>query len=632
MCGIAGQLRFDGSPVNRTLLDAMADLEVHRGPDASGSWTSGSVGLAHRRLAIIDLTEQGQQPMPNEDSTVWVTFNGEIYNFQELRRELVGKGHVFRSSSDTEVIVHLYEEEGPNLVDRLRGMYAFGIWDARAEILVLARDRVGKKPLFYHCGPSALTFASEVGCLFASSEVPRRPNELAIHHYLTYQYVPSPLSAFEDIRKLEPGHVLTCTREGHVLDRRYWRLDFRDKSDISEVEALERADELIREAVGIRMISDVPLGAFLSGGVDSSLVVAMMAERSSGPVRTFSIGFTDGQFNELPYARQVAERYGTSHTEFVIRPDAIEVLPALVRHYGEPFADSSALPSYYLAQMTRKHVTVALNGDGGDESFGGYARYVYAAKYKGFAVLPRRVRDALRGSLPLHALSLTQPVSRKVRRLLEMILTGGELRYLDSMSYFLTGQKCDIYSQEFGDRYGPVDSNELLYQKFASVLASNWTERLLAVDVESYLPDDLLVKVDIASMANSLEARSPLLDQRVMEFAAALPLHLKVRGTETKYLLKRLAERYVPAEVIYRPKMGFGVPIGAWFRGELSSYVKDVLLDSRSLSRGYFDMAAIQRLISVHEQGIEDKGPQLWALLCLELWHQEFIDSTLGRR
>lgn len=628
MCGFVGRLNFDGSPVSAGLVDAMRDLQVHRGPDSQGTWTDGPVGLGFRRLAIIDLTDCGAQPMSNEDGTVVIAFNGEIYNFQALRAELVAKGHTFRSHSDTEVIIHLYEEMGPRVVERLRGMFAFAVWDARERRMLLARDRVGKKPLFYHVGSQGIAFASEVRSLFADPRVPRTPDYTAIHHYLTYQYVPSPWSAFEGVNCLPPGHVMVVRDDGTQTIERYWKLDYSDKVSISEGDAIDRVTEIIMEATRLRMIADVPLGAFLSGGVDSSVVVAAMAMQSSDPVKTFTVGFREQAYNEAPYARQVAERYGTEHTELTVEPDAIDVLPKLVWHYGNPFADSSALPSYYVAEMTRRYVTVALNGDGGDESFGGYMRYVNWMSMRGFDAVPASIRDALRHLVPPPKGLPSGPFTRKARRATELFLGGPEARYAEFMSYFTNRDKALLYTPEFLERTREADSVDLLRATWAGVSGRTDVDRLLGSDVATYLPDDLLVKVDIATMANSLEARSPLLDQELMEFAARLPDSYKVRGDETKYLLKRVAERLIPREVIYRPKMGFGVPLVDWFRGELAGYVSDVLLDPVSIDRGLFRRDTVERFLRGHREGTADYSYRIWALLMLELWFRTYIDRS----
>lgn len=628
MCGFVGRFNFDGSPVSAELIDAMRDLQVHRGPDSAGTWVDGAVGLGFRRLAIIDLSEHAAQPMANEDGSAVIAFNGEIYNFEALREELVAGGHVFRSQSDTEVIIHLYEEMGASVVERLRGMFAFAIWDARKRRLVLARDRVGKKPLFYHADSRGIAFASEVRSLFADPRVPRAPDYTAIHHYLTYQYVPNPWSAFEGIGCLPPGHVMEVSEDGALTTACYWSLDYSDKLDISEGDAIDRVTEIIMEATRLRMVSDVPLGAFLSGGVDSSVVVAAMAMQSADPVKTFTVGFKEQTHNEAPYARRVAARYATDHTELLVEPNAIDILPKLVWHYGNPFADSSALPSYYVAEMTRRYVTVALNGDGGDESFGGYERYARFLAMRGFDSVPGPLRDAVLNLAPAPKGLPANWFTRKARRAGELYLGGPEARYAELVSYFANREKAVLYAPEFLEHTRSVDSIDLMRAAWKAVRGGSDVDKLLGSDVATYLPDDLLVKVDIATMANSLEARSPLLDQELMEFTARLPDEYKVRGGETKYLLKRVAERMVPHEVIHRPKMGFGVPLVDWFRGELAGYVGDVLLDPSSIDRGLFRRDTVERYLRDHREGRADYSYRIWALLMLELWFRTYIDRS----
>lgn len=628
MCGFVGRLNFDGAPVARETIEVMRDLQVHRGPDAAGLWIDGPVGLGFRRLAIIDLSSCGEQPMGNEDGSIVIAFNGEIYNFKELRQELVSKGHRFRSHSDTEVILHMYEECGTRVVERLRGMFAFAIWDSKKRRLVIARDRVGKKPLFYHMDSRGISFSSEVRSLFADPRVPRTPDYTAIHHYLTYQYVPSPWSAFKGVRCLPPASVMVVDARGESTIERYWKLQYADKIAVTEDEAIERVTELVMEATRLRMVADVPLGAFLSGGVDSSVVVAAMATQSSEPVRTFTIGFREQKYNEAPFARTVAERYGTEHTELTVEPDAIHVLPKLVWHYGNPFADSSAIPSFYVAELTRRFVTVALNGDGGDESFGGYERYAMFMAMRRWDLVPASIRDRVRTMVPPLRTVPAAPLTRKAHRAGELLLGGPEARYAEFMAYFSARDKAALYTPEFLERTRGADSVELLRAAWGEVRATDDVDRLLGSDVAMYLPDDLLVKVDIATMASSLEARSPLLDHRLMEYAASLPVDLKVRAGETKYLLKKVAERLIPREVIYRPKMGFAVPVNEWFRGELAGYVRDVLLDDAAMDRGLFTRAGVEGLLQEHSSGRADHGYRIYALLMLELWFRTYIDRS----
>ncbi|HKP13637.1 MAG TPA: asparagine synthase (glutamine-hydrolyzing), partial [Blastocatellia bacterium] len=583
-----------------------------------------SVGLGMRRLAIIDLNT-GHQPIHNEDGSVWVVLNGEIYNYRELRAELEARGHHFSTQTDTEVIVHAYEEYGDGVPKRLRGMFAFALWDARRERLLLARDRVGKKPLLYSINAGRLVFASEFQALLAHPDVSREVNPEAIADYLSFLCVPAPQTAFRAIRKLEPAHTLVW-QNGEVKVEPYWSLDFKGKIKITEAEAGERAIELLREAVRVRLMSDVPLGAFLSGGVDSSAVVALMSEMSPGRVKTFSIGFDEKDFSEIRHARRVATHFDTEHHEFVVRPQAIEVLPTLVRHYGEPYADSSAIPTYYLAKMTRRHVTVALNGDGGDECFAGYERYAAMRLANRYQRLPRFVRtqviERALGAIPAAGVSRSRLA--KARRFAEVMSRPAGERYLRWTSAINDELKLELCTREFLAQTRPALRHVAPW--FAGNGEMDVVDRALAADTFNYLPNDLLVKVDIASMAASLEARSPFLDHHLLEFAASLPASFKLRRLTTKALLKRALRGVVPAENLTRAKMGFGVPIGHWFRNELKGYLADAILSERALGRGYFNREVIKHLTHEHTSGRRDYAHQLWTLLMLELWHREFVD------
>jgi asparagine synthase (glutamine-hydrolysing) len=579
-----------------------------------------------RRLAIIDLVT-GKQPIHNEDETVWVILNGEIYNFSELRAELESKGHRFYTNSDTEAIAHAYEEYGTDVPQYLRGMFAFALWDAKKQRLLLARDRVGKKPLLYSLVGDKLIFASEFQAILQHPDVSREINFDALNQYLSFICVPAPQTAFRSVNKLEPGHVLVW-QNGAVEISRYWSLDFSRKINISEREAGERAVDLLRDAVRVRLMSDVPLGAFLSGGIDSSAIVALMSELSTGRVKTFSIGFEEQSFSEIEHARRIAERFGTEHHELVVKPDALEVLPALVRHYGEPYADSSAIPTYYLSKMTREHVTVALSGDGGDECFAGYERYAAMRIAEGYNRLPRmlkeRVLEPAIAALP--AASATRSRYGRVRRLLGVMGQERTEQYLTLTCGFNEEMKAELYTPEFRGR--TAEASPLTYMKpwFSGNGELDIIDRLMMADTSNYLPNDLLVKVDIASMAVSLEARAPFLDHHVMEFAASLPPGYRLRGLTTKSLLKRALKGLLPDETLTRRKMGFGVPISHWFRGELKGFLSDTILSDKALGRGYFTPAVVRRLVDQHAIGRRDYAPQLWTLLMLELWHREFID------
>ena len=628
MCGIVGIVdRRRRAPVDEVVLARMCEAFRHRGPDEDGFYQGTGVGLAMRRLAIIDL-KSGQQPMHNAARTAWIVFNGEIYNYKEVRAELVRRGHTFQTDCDTEVVVHAYDEYGADCPKYLRGMFAFAIWDERREELFLARDRVGKKPLLYAHVGDELIFGSEFSALLLHPRVSREIDREAIHHYLTFMCVPAPLTAYRDIRKLEPGHSLRYTRDGEIKLERYWQPDFSKKVRLSEEEAGERAIELLREAVRVRLMSEVPLGAFLSGGVDSSAVVALMSEVSSTPVKTFSIGFEEQDFSELHHARRVAEHVGAEHHEFIVRPDAMEVLPLLVEHYGEPYADSSAIPTYYVARETRRHVTVALNGDGGDECFAGYERYAamkIAGKYRG---VPNFLREGLiKNAVALYPTSMTRRSrARDLKRFLDAASLPTVERYLRWVSVLDTQAKDELYTADFRSEMRGYDPAAFLAPWFAQANGAGVVDASLLADTMTYLPNDLLVKVDIASMAVSLEARSPFLDHHVIEFAASLPENLKLRGLTTKYLLKRVLAKLLPAENLSRRKMGFGVPVGHWLRGEMQPFLRQTLLAEKALGRGFFQPAAVTRMVELHTRGERDYAQQLWTLLMLELWFQRFID------
>jgi asparagine synthase (glutamine-hydrolysing) len=635
MCGIAGLVDLRRRPTDPADVELLCGRLVHRGPDDLGVHVVGETGLGQRRLSIIDLTG-GRQPMANEDGSIWVTFNGEIYNFQELRPALESRGHRFATRSDTEAILHSYEERGDNCVDGLRGMFAFALWDARRRRLLLARDRVGKKPLYYAIADGRFLFASELQALVAHPSVPRAIDPTAIDDYLTYGYIPSPKTAFLGVSKLPPAHTLSLELgddgEAPRLEvRRYWDLPYGPKLALHEHEAEEALLEQLTEAVRLRMIADVPLGALLSGGIDSSLVVALMSRLSDRPVKTFSIGFDERDFNELPYARLVAERYATDHHELIVRPDALDVLPRLVHQYGEPFADSSAVPSYYVAQLTRQHVKVALSGDGGDESFAGYERYFGSL----LAETYRRVPQVVRGRLIEPLASLVPDSGRRrarlaqAKRFLNVASQPLDRRYLRWVSYFSPAEKANLYQDGFRAELDGLDAGSWLIGLLAEAHAegASHLDALLAADVRSYLPEDLLVKMDIATMACSLEARSPLLDHKLMEFSARLPVRLKLAGRTSKVLLRRVARRLLPGQVLARRKMGFGVPVGEWMRGVLRPMIQDLLLSPGARCHDWVRPQAIQALMDAHLERSADHTAKLWSLLWLELWAREFVSG-----
>lgn len=626
MCGFVGEFKFNGQNVDENTLNKMRDCLQHRGPNDSGAFCQGSIGLGFRRLSILDLSPAGHQPMSNEDGTVWIVFNGEIYNFQELRLELEKKGHKFKSNTDTETIIHLYEEEGEQCLQKLRGMFAFAIWDSRRQQLFIARDRIGKKPLKYYIDNDGIVFASELKAILKHPRVSKEPDPLAIHHYLTLQYVPAPLTGFKNIRKLKPAHYLLI-KKNHIEERKYWDLNFNLKKQKSEEEWKCDILKSFEESVKLRLISDVPLGAFLSGGIDSSAVVGMMAKHSAKPVKTFSIGFNEATHNELPYARMIAKQFGTDHTEFIVEPKAVDILPKIAYHYEEPYADSSALPTYYLSEMTRRYVTVALNGDGGDENFAGYERYpifLFADQMRRIVPFPiRRGLKSIAGIVQrVHPTTLTD----RGLRFLSSLENDPARRYLEYMQYFSDESKSAIYHPEFLSQTQKQRTTDLMAEKFNESGTKDALDQLLYADIMSYLPDDLLVKVDIASMAVSLEARSPLLDHIFMELAASIPASFKVCGNQKKLIFRNALRGFIPDQILDRRKMGFGVPIEHWFRGSLNGYIREHLLDGRFARRNIVKQQFVSELVEKHTKGKINYANQLWALLMLELWFEEFFD------
>jgi len=631
MCGIAGKFNFDPQrAVDATRLSAMTDVLSHRGPDANGFYIGGGVGLGHRRLSIIDLAT-GAQPLSNEDGTVWVTFNGEIYNFAEVRRELQQAGHRFRTNSDTEVIVHAYEQWGEQSVERFRGMFAYALWDEPRRRLVLVRDRVGVKPLYYSANPAGITFGSEIKALLEDPDVPRAWSPEAIDCYLALQYVPCPQTIYRNIWKLPAGHMLIA-ESGRATIRRYWDLTFTgDGNAAREAEYLDRLDALVTESVKLRLVSDVPLGAFLSGGIDSSLVVAAMTQSagsSKHDVITTSVGFDESAFNELEHARIVAKHLGTRQYERIVRPDIVDVLPKLAWHFDEPFADSSAVPTYYVSAAAREHVTVALSGDGGDELWAGYARHrverMELAARRRLGSLGSRITGRLAGRLPLAV--------KGARSLRHLAMTPAQACAEKHAYGLFDGERQSLYAADFAESVRDVDPFAGFRLAYQSCPSTDPLDRALYVDVKTYLVDDIMTKVDRMSMAVSLEAREPLLDHRLLEFAATVPTALKLKNGRTKYLLRRLLERRVPASIVDRPKHGFEAPTGEWLRGPLAPMVNDLLFDGRLRDRGIFNHAALSTMWGAHRGGTEDHRHRLWSLLMLELWFRRFADSASADR
>lgn len=600
----------------------MCDAMVHRGPDDHGLREDGPCVLGHRRLSIIDLRHEGAQPMTNEDDTIAVVVNGEFYNFVELREGLEQRGHRFKSRSDSEVALHLYEEHGVDFLDHLRGMFALALWDGPRRRLILARDRFGQKPLYYHAGPRGLVFASELGGLVASQCFEKRQDLDAIDSFIAMQYIPAPRTAYQGVKKLPMGHRLIC-ENGLVREPEpYFALRFDEPREGSVEELTHELLEMLEEAVRIRMVSDVPLGAFLSGGVDSSLIVALMARQSSRPVKTFSVGFTSRNFSELPYAKMVAERYDTDHHEMIVEPNMASVVPQLVRHYGEPFADTSALPTWYLCEYTRTGVTVALSGDAGDEAFGGYRRYMHTRTSRAIHQMPWPLPQMAARILS----NIPTPQAQEVRDYGERLMQPEHVRFLGLSAPIPHKDRMAIYTPAMRERFAE-DQMAIEYKRlFEESRAKDPINRVIDVDIQTYLTGNGLTKVDIASMAHSLEVRQPLVDHEVMQFAASLPGSMKIRGLTTKYLLRQVAADLLPRRILTRPKQGFSVPIDRWMREDLAPLSQDVLLDQRARERGVLEPAAIESLLAKQQRG-EPRGFQIWSLMILELWYRECLEA-----
>jgi len=629
MCGLTGKIYFNDQAVSETDILAMNEKILHRGPDDGGVYISPDqkVGLGHRRLSIIDLSPLGHQPMRYIDRYE-IVFNGEVYNFQEKRNMLEKEGYTFKSHSDTEVLMALYDKFGKKCLEHMRGMFAFAIYDEQEKTIFCARDRVGKKPFKYYLDENVFMFASELKAILTQKEYQKEPDYVAIHHYLTYQYVPAPLTGFKDIQKLEAAHFLFIDLKTKKVEKeRYWKLDYSKKLNLSEDEWKKRIMAKLEESVKLRMIADVPLGAFLSGGIDSSAIVALMSKLSDQPVKTFSIGFSEEKYNELKYARQIAKKFKTDHKEFIVKPDAISMLPKLVYHYEEPYADSSALPTYYVSKMTRDFVTVALNGDGGDENFAGYGRY----SVQKFGLWYDKI-------MPLHKY-LVLPISKFLAKNIQntffdraylfakTLSEKYNYRYLNYIRYFSNKLKDKIYTDNFKQKVIGLDSCDIVAKKFNEAGTKNKMDQCLFADFTTYLPNDLMVKVDIDSMTVALEGRSPFLDHEMLELTAQIPFDLKLKGLNNKkYILKEALRGLVPDSVMFRPKMGFGVPIDTWFRGELKDFAYNTLLSEKAISRGVFKKEALKAILDEHNNTQISHAYRIWALITLELWFQQYFD------
>ena len=633
MCGIVGAVNWG----DRETVLAMTEALAHRGPDDQGLWEGRSVGgawagLGHRRLSILDLSQASHQPMSSEDGRFWIVYNGELYNYRELRQGLLEKGHRFQSNSDTEVILHLYQAFGEGCLERLRGMFAFGVWDREREEMFLARDRIGVKPLYYAERGGRLLFASELKAILKHPEIGRQVDFAALHEYLTYLYIPPPRTIYKDIQSLPPGHFLVW-RKGRVAQKeRYWRLP-EDRLDGDEVELTDRLRALLEESVRLRMISDVPVGAFLSGGIDSSGIVGLMARQTSHPVQTFSIGFGARAhlYNELDYAKRVAERFGTDHHEIVVEPDAVSLLPEMVRGFDEPFGNPTAFLVYLLSAFTRRHVTVALAGDGGDEVFGGYPRYKGAALSGLFRAIPRWMRRAT--FEPVAALlpesSRGRHGLRRFREFVQGSALAPEEMYCHWVTYYTEDMKTELYSPETLSRVGaqiPFDFLKAIFREAERRGRNTLFDRITAVDLQSFLPCNLLAYSDRMSMAHGLEVRVPFTDHKLIEFVTRLPATLRLRGMQDKYLLKRALGDLLPESVLKRKKLGFNPPMALWLKEDLHDLVRDCLSEEVVRRRGYFRPEAVRSLIVQHQSGRRDLSLHLWALLVFEIWHRMYID------
>jgi len=631
MSGICGVVSSDPRDrIDPGILATMRHTLRHRGPDDEGLYIGPGVGLGHRRLSIIDLGSEGRQPIVNEDQSVYIVCNGEIYNHGEIRPWLQKRGHRFRSHTGAEVVLHLYEELGTRCVEELRGMFAFAIWDERARRLLLARDRLGEKPLYYRFDGRHLIFASEVKALLAHPSVRTEPDAAGIDQYLTLGYLLGSQSAFSGVRKLAPAHYLTF-ENARVKERRYWQLKYEPKHKITDEEARGEILARLTESVSIRLASEVPLGAFLSGGVDSSAVVALMSYLGQRHLKTFSIGFKDSDYDETRYARMIAAAFSTDHHEFIIEPpSAEEVISELAWHYDEPYADSSAIPVYYLSKLARPYVTVALNGDAGDENFAGYRRYAIAMLAYHLRNVPAPLRRVVGAgvSAGYSVVASTQRLKRRMGLLIDMLGRDWKSLYSGLMTVFDDDEKHLLYTGDFA-AHAKLPSLSSLYDESQ---AADPLDSTLSVDVRSYLPDDLLVKVDRATMAAGLEARSPMLDHQFMEFVARLPARLKMNWREPagKSIFKSSLRGIVPDPILTRSKMGFGVPLDRWMRGNWQDLLRDVLLSPVASNRGYFHRHRIKTLIDEHTAGTRDRQTQLWSLMMLEMWHRTFIDQSIA--
>jgi len=618
MCGIVGIAGFGEKPVFLNEVETMCDAIYHRGPDDCGYYEAPEVVLGMRRLSIIDL-HSGHQPIGNEDRSVWVVFNGEIYNFRELRKDLEAQGHRFSTATDTEVIVHSYEQYGLRCVDRFRGMFAFALWDERRRRLLIARDRLGIKPLYYGMVKGRLVFASELKAILRLPEVDRTLDWRSVSHLFSFLTTPKDAAIVAGIKKLEPGHLMVCSAGREPLIERYWDVEFRPDHSKSERDFQEEFRALLEESVRLRLIADVPLGAFLSGGLDSSSVVATMARLCPQPVKTFSIGFEEAEYSELDSARKVATHFGTDHYELTLAPDVLSVIDDITAFLDEPFGDSSAIPTYMVSKLAAEHVKVVLSGDGGDELFAGYDKYLVEQRERRHP-LPALVRRAM----GMAARCIPEGV--RGANYLRHFSLDGPARYLDASTLFRADQKEHLFTRAFASSMQACDPTAARLREMAAG-RGDWLSQLQLNDLKNYLPLDILTKVDRMSMAHSIEARVPLLDHKLVEFAATVPAEMRLRGGTTKYIFKQAMRGILPDEIIDRPKRGFAIPLGQWFRGKLEGFASDLLLSSASRQRGVLNPLYIKKLLAMHRQG-RNLDMQLWTLISFEMWCRKFLDPA----
>lgn len=635
MCGICGQFNFrKENRVETADIRRMCRVITHRGPDDEGVYVKDNVGIGMRRLSIIDLVS-GHQPLSNEDGTVWIVFNGEIYNYKEVRQQLIQLGHKFATNSDTETIVHAYEEYGVNCPEKLNGMFAFAIWDSRKNRFFIARDRIGIKPLYYYQDRERLVFGSELKSILQIKDIPRRVNPQALNNFLTFEYIAAPLSIFEGIQKLKPGHSLLWDN-GKISIRKYWDLQYGINKITSEAEICEELESLLQDSIRIRLMSDVPLGAFLSGGIDSSAIVGLMSKEMTQPVKTFSIGFEDATYNELKYARIIAKKFNTEHHEFTIKPDAIDLTENLVKNYvDEPFGDFSLFPTYLVSKMAREYVTVVLSGDGGDELFAGYDPYIANKIAGGFQMIPGFIRKGLISPI----LSRIPPTEKKkgiinrAKRFVEGANLPADLQHTRWMIFLSDQERHALYSDDYYRQASQYDAYDPVRCYFKAATWPDSLDQQQYVDIKTYLVDDILVKVDRMSMATSLEARVPFLDHRVVEFTTSIPSRLKLAGIshqKTKYILKKAMHRVLPHEIIYRGKEGFSIPIKNWLKNELRPMMMDVLSKDRLKSEGFFDWKYVEQLKNEHLANVENHSHRLWALMMFGIWYDTYIRGNNG--